>query len=343
MKPSAATVLAATAALALGAGVLVVRADQDRPGDEPRPEAPLATPFQVPKPSTSAPALRTHAKGPALLPDLRIKALDECGAGDLRRAVAHQGRDCFWIQHQKGRRILKFASVTVNLGRGPLDIRSTRSEVPDPPQTSWTPLLTVQRIYHDANGDGIYEPDNFTETRSRAQFYWEHLPSGEDNHGHTHWHVLDFDRYAVVGRPATMVKRGFCFEDNTTYDPWYDDRARHPEVPHTTPEKNVFGDLSDPGVYVGADFGGPACGYRHPDATTIVHGLSVGWADTYPSSLPDQGIDISSLPGRGTFTVTVVADAQHLVDEEVEDNNSASARVTIDGDRVTRVSASGGL
>jgi hypothetical protein len=140
-----------------------------------------------------------------------------------------------------------------------------------------------------------------------------------------------------------MEKRGFCFEDNTTYSPWYDDKSGHPEVPRGKKEKNVFGDMSDPGVYVGADFNGTACGYRHPEATRIVHGLSVGWADTYPSSLPDQGIDITSLPKRGTFTVKVVADAHHLLEEEVERNNSASATVTIDGDKVTRVSAAGGL
>ena len=72
-----------------------------------------------------------------------------------------------------------------------------------------------------------------------------------------------------------------------------------------------------------------SCGEQQHDATSIVHGLSRGWADTYPTlTLEDQYIDITGLPD-GTYVVQVTADWQHFITEVVEDNNSASAEVTI--------------
>jgi hypothetical protein len=77
-----------------------------------------------------------------------------------------------------------------------------------------------------------------------------------------------------------------------------------------------------------------SCGEGEPLATSIEHGLSAGWADTYPTTLPDQGIDITGLPD-GVYTVRVRVDGQRLIDEADETNNIASVKVTITGDKVT--------
>ena len=73
-----------------------------------------------------------------------------------------------------------------------------------------------------------------------------------------------------------------------------------------------------------------------------MHGLSVGWSDTYPTTLPDQGIDITGLPD-GTYLVKVTADWQQLWEETDETNNAASATIRIEGDTVTLLSAPDGL
>ncbi|RYY47836.1 MAG: hypothetical protein EON53_07065, partial [Actinomycetales bacterium] len=64
--------------------------------------------------------------------------------------------------------------------------------------------------------------------------------------------------------------------------------------------------------------------------------------DTYPASLPDQGIDITGIPD-GTYLVRVTADWQNFWQETNEGNNSASAQVRITGSTVTLLSASDGI
>jgi hypothetical protein len=49
-------------------------------------------------------------------------------------------------------------------------------------------------------------------------------------------------------------------------------------------------------------------------------GLSVGWGDAYPSSLPDQNIDITGL-GPGRYQLSVTADAGGWFAESNEFNN----------------------
>ena len=96
---------------------------------------------------------------------------------------------------------------------------------------------------------------------------------------------------------------------------------------------------------MGAEFAGSACGYNSPAASTITHGLSVGWDDTYPASLPDQGIDITRfgrLPGTVTMKVKITADGENFVKESDEGNNSATATVKLEGNRVVSVQVADG-
>jgi hypothetical protein len=111
-------------------------------------------------------------------------------------------------------------------------------------------------------------------------------------------------------------KHGFCFEDNTTFRDWSQHPAEHPGVP----QRPVYAHES-------------SCGEERPYTTSIVHGLSMGWADTYPTSLPNQNIDITGL-ADGIYTVRVEVDGQHLVPETDETNNNATVRVQIQGRRV---------
>jgi hypothetical protein len=86
------------------------------------------------------------------------------------------------------------------------------------------------------------------------------------------------------------------------------------------------------------------CGKGLPKALTIIHGLSRGWGDTYPTSLPDQAIDITGVPD-GVYTVRVHADVRKAVTESNEGNNVATVKVRITGNQVSVVpnSSTGGI
>ena len=52
-------------------------------------------------------------------------------------------------------------------------------------------------------------------------------------------------------------------------------------------------------------------------------GLSVGWGDTYPLTLPDQYIDITAVtPGR--YRLNVTADAAQSVSRDHRDHGQAT-------------------
>lgn len=214
----------------------------------------------------------------------------------------------FFIANAGGAKLLKFPAVTANVGNGPMEIRATRS-------SSTSSDWVGKQVVHNTDGSTTTLP------ATGAIFYF----AGD---GHSHWHIRDFDSYQLFDSSGTELKRGekhgFCFEDNTTYRDWVGS-PRHPEVP-----------VSPVYTHEGS------CGEGLPAATSIVHGLSVGWSDTYPSSLPDQAIDITGLPD-GIYVVRVTADWQHFWEETNEANNTASAQIRIAGNTVTLLSATDGL
>lgn len=208
---------------------------------------------------------------------------------------------CFKIDSSPVRTFLRFPMVTVNVGAGPIEIhgfRSTRSS------DDWVGAV---RTYY-SNGGSRYS------RLPKTKFYW----AGD---GHRHWHIRDFDYYDILNADGTQVargeKHGFCFEDNTTYRDWSEKPEEHPGVP----QKTVYAHET-------------SCGAEDPYATKIVHGLSVGWGDTYPASLPDQGLDVTDLPD-GTYTVRVIVDGQNMIKESNEDNNIATVQIQLTRSKVT--------
>jgi hypothetical protein len=213
----------------------------------------------------------------------------------------------FSITTTNGKKLLKFPGVTADVGAGPLDIQATRSSSTS---TDW---VGVQRI---KMSDGSWK----SLPPTGAQFYF----AGD---GHNHWHIRDFDSYELFNGGGQKLrdgeKHGFCFEDNTEYRDW--------------PSTGKNGASATP-VYTHEN----ACGLNNPQATKIVHGLSQGWSDTYPATLPDQAIDITGI-ADGVYTVKVTADWQGFYKESNENNNSATAKIQIKGNTVTLMSATDGL
>jgi hypothetical protein len=68
--------------------------------------------------------------------------------------------------------------------------------------------------------------------------------------------------------------------------------------------------------------------------TSSVQGLSVGWGDTYPYSLPGQAVDITGLPD-GDYTLRIDIDPKGRIIETDEDDNSSSVLLRLSGRTVT--------
>jgi Lysyl oxidase len=100
-----------------------------------------------------------------------------------------------------GRRLLRFSAIIVNVGVGPFELRSRRTDT----NSSWS---SRQVIYNDAGGvRSVNTPS--------AQLVY-----GGD--GHDHWHVKDLEKYRLVPLDNTSSERigqkaAFCFFDNYQY------------------------------------------------------------------------------------------------------------------------------
>jgi hypothetical protein len=124
--------------------------------------------------------------------------------------------------------------------------------------------------------------------------------------GHNHWHVKDLERYELVRvdngvKVGTSAKSGFCFFD-------------------TTPYRSLPGTPGTP-VYRSA-----GCGTQ--GSLEVTMGLSVGWGDTYPSTLPDQYIDITNLTS-GRYRLLAEADPLNWFGESDERNNGTWVELSI--------------
>jgi len=248
-----------------------------------------------------------------LLPDIRIKNLDKCGAGDMQAT----GGKCFLIRNPNpsnpdfpalnGIKFLKFPVITLNVGAGPAEVIAERSSTGTNNWTAW------QTFYRP---NGVRE----SQVAPNTEFYF----AGD---GHNHWHFKDFDNYWIESLSGTVLrtaeKHGYCLEDNTTWS----GLNGQPGVPSAP-------------VYANAT----TCGQGLPNTLSLIEGLSRGWGDTYSTSLPDQGINISGLPD-GRYRVGITADAIGAVRESNENNNTATIEISISGNTVTTypATATGGL
>jgi Lysyl oxidase/CARDB len=142
----------------------------------------------------------------------------------------------------------------------------------------------------------IYNPDGTTSDRLAGTFTYH--PT------HSHTHFDDFAAYRLrvmtnTGAVGRIIKGGqkvsFCLTDSEEYN------LDQPGAPET-------------GEYF-------LCAGKR-------QGISVGWADVYNSSLPDQWVDVTNVkPGK--YWLEVVADPRNRILESNEKNNATRIPITL--------------
>lgn len=205
-----------------------------------------------------------------------------------------------------GHNLLRFSSRLINVGSGAFEIRGTR------PNTGAAVSVT-QRIYDTAGG--------FRDIPTVATMVYDSAD------GHNHWHVknlVSYDLFQMNGaHVATASKIGFCFNDNSSFNL---------ELPGA-PANPVYGPAPN-----------SICAGNDPQATSVLMGLSVGWADDYGWSLPGQFVDITGI-AAGNYALKGHVDVIHWFTQSNRTNDCAVANVHINagGSSINVISTPPGL
>lgn len=254
---------------------------------------------------------------PVAIASLLLLSLVEVPASALPAGVPHYPdlitRPPFSVRLVTGKgtavRKLFFSNTIGNVGAGPLELRAENDAA-----TGTT--NAIQEIYTHGTTTGTKGSPSLTLVSSHAVGTFVFHPQ------HNHWHMEDFARYELrsinpdgsTGQVvATTTKFSFCMIDTDVID-------------STLPDYNM--------------------GLTHACGLNARQGVRVGRGDTYSSSLPDQFIDISTIPD-GTYRLVSVADPNTTsrpggrLLESNDSNNAASIDVLITRSAVTIVPGTG--
>jgi hypothetical protein len=181
---------------------------------------------------------------------------------------------------------LGFASATDNVGEGPIWVRGIRASASEPMLAQQLVRLSdgTVRAYDDA-GRLRYTPEST----------------------HTHWHLLDFQRYELRTLEGDLVvrdrKSGFCLADH-----------------YGLARRRVA-------MFTGGRFYGN-CAASNPGALSVEQGTSIGFTDLYPAHFHGQNIELRGVPA-GIYVLVHRANADERLEEIDYTNNDASLRIRL--------------
>ena len=215
---------------------------------------------------------------------------------DVRGQVA---RDLS-IQVGTGVRNLRLTTTVANAGLGALEIFPVPASDCDGDGDPANDRLAFQRVFRDSDGSGFFNRSVDLDSTAYPAGCMIYHPE------HAHWHFEDFASYELL-LPGTLevvasaTKVSFCVLD---YDPFAPGLLGHPIDP-----------------------------YYGPCDEDSTEGISVGWSDTYASSLPGQAIDIRGVPD-GEYCLAVTGDPSDILIESAESNNRAMRPIALSGNFV---------
>ena len=181
---------------------------------------------------------------------------------------------------------LGFASATDNVGEGPIWVRGSRPSREGPMIATQLVRLSngTVRTYGDA-GRIRYTPEST----------------------HSHWHLLDFQRYELRTLTGELVvrdrKSGFCLADH-----------------YGLARRRVA-------AFGGGRFYGN-CETSNPAALSVEQGTSVGFTDLYPANFHGQNLELRGVPA-GVYVLVHRANPTLQLEEIDYTNNAASLRIRL--------------
>jgi hypothetical protein len=181
---------------------------------------------------------------------------------------------------------LGFASATDNIGEGPIWVSGSRPAASGRMVARQLVRLTDGKIrtYDDA-----------------GRLRYTYSPT------HTHWHLLDFQRYELRTLGGELIvrdrKSGFCLADHYGL-------ARRRVVRFT-----------------GARFLGN-CAASNPQALGVEQGTSTGYTDLYPPHFHGQNLELRGV-AAGTYLLVHRANPTQQLEEIDYTNNAASLRIRL--------------
>ncbi len=181
---------------------------------------------------------------------------------------------------------LGFASATDNIGDGPVWVRGSRP----------TPVGAMQAQQLVRMSDGT--------VRTYADAgRLRYTPSPN----HTHWHLLDFQRYELRTLDGELIvrdrKSGFCLADH-----------------YGLAKRRVT-------AFTGVHFLGN-CAASNPRALSVEQGTSVGFTDLYPAYFHGQNLELQGVPA-GTYLLIHRANPTQQLEEVDYTNNDAALRIRL--------------
>ncbi|HUP32981.1 MAG TPA: lysyl oxidase family protein [Gaiellaceae bacterium] len=181
---------------------------------------------------------------------------------------------------------LGFASATDNVGDGPVWVRGHRG-------FRFAPMVARQLVRLSDGSIRTYD--------DAGRLRYTHESS------HSHWHLLDFQRYELRTLDGDVVvrdrKSGFCLADHYGL-------AR-----------------SRVAIFSSGSFYGN-CAASNPGALAVEQGTSVGFTDLYPPHFHGQNLELRGLPADVYLLVHRANPTQQL--EEIDyGNNDASLRIRL--------------
>jgi hypothetical protein len=181
---------------------------------------------------------------------------------------------------------LGFSSATDNIGDGAVWIRGARG-------TTTAPMRARQLV---RLADGTVR--SYAEA---GRLRYTPAPT------HTHWHLLDFQRYELRTLEGTLIvrdrKTGFCLADH-----------------YGLARRRVAS-------FSGARFLGN-CAQFQPEVLSVEQGTSVGYTDLYPAHFHGQNLELKGI-SAGTYDLVHRANAQGRLEELDYTNNAASLRIRL--------------
>jgi len=181
---------------------------------------------------------------------------------------------------------LGFASATDNVGDGPVWVRGRR------PVASG-PMIARQLVRLSDGTVRTYE--------NAGRLRYTFSPT------HTHWHLLDFQRYELRTLDGEVIvrdrKSGFCLADH-----------------YGLAQRRVV-------RFTGAFFYGN-CAASKPGAISVEQGTSTGFTDLYPAHFHGQNLELRGVPA-GTYVLVHRANPTGQLEELDYTNNDASLRIRL--------------